>query len=141
MARLLTQLFEVTDLFQMKMRPELLLLQKTMVVVEGVARSLDPKLNIWVAAEPIVREWVTAQLGPGAQLREAVSNVSALAAALKQAPELIERGSRLVEAIGGARDALESAAPGGRRTRLVTSVPIWIGAIALIAIAFKLLLG
>ena len=46
MARLLTQLFEITDLFQMRMRPELLLLQKTMVVVEGVARSLDPSSNV-----------------------------------------------------------------------------------------------
>ena len=55
MARLLTQLFEMTDLFHMRMRPELLLLQKTMVVVEGVARSLDPNLNIWMAGEPIVK--------------------------------------------------------------------------------------
>ena len=53
MARLLTQLFEVTELFQMRMRPELLLLQKTMVVVEGVARYLDPNINMWMAAEPV----------------------------------------------------------------------------------------
>ena len=63
MARLLTQLFEVTDLFQMRMRPELLLLQKTMVVVEGVARSLDPNINMWTAAEPVVGTWIAEQLG------------------------------------------------------------------------------
>src|SRR5690606_10065595 len=56
MARLLTLLFEVTDLFDMQTRPELLLLQKTMVVVEGVARSLDPHFNMWKASEPVVSE-------------------------------------------------------------------------------------
>src|SRR5205814_1425716 len=52
MARLLALLFEVTGLFDMRTRPELLLLQKTMVVVEGVARALDPKLDMWRTAEP-----------------------------------------------------------------------------------------
>src|SRR5262249_61764489 len=47
MARLFMLLFEITGLFDMRTRPELLLLQKTMVVVEGGARSLDPKLDMW----------------------------------------------------------------------------------------------
>ena len=64
MAKLLTLLFEVTGLFDMRTRPELLLLQKTMVVVEGVARSLDPKLDMWKTAEPVVREWIERHLGP-----------------------------------------------------------------------------
>ncbi|MBI4724963.1 MAG: 2-polyprenylphenol 6-hydroxylase [Rhodomicrobium sp.] len=140
MARVLTQLFEVTDLFQMRMRPELLLLQKTMVVAEGVARSLDPNLNMWVAAEPVVRDWIEQQLGPAAQIREAVANVSAFAAALKQAPQLIERGARIVDALSAYRQS--SAAPGATpRSRLATPVALWIGAAALIAIAIKLLLG
>ena len=58
MADLLGQLFAYTEVFDMETRPELLLLQKTMVVVEGVARSLDPALNMWTAAEPIAREWM-----------------------------------------------------------------------------------
>ena len=70
MAKLLTLLFEVTGLFDMRTRPELLLLQKTMVVVEGVARSLDPKLDMWSTAEPVVREWMTRNLGPGRQARK-----------------------------------------------------------------------
>ena len=64
MAKLLTLLFEVTGLFDMRTRPELILLQKTMVVVEGVARSFDPKLDIWKTAEPVVREWIERNLGP-----------------------------------------------------------------------------
>ena len=67
MAKLLTLLFEVTGLFDMRTRPELLLLQKTMVVVEGVARSLDPRLDIWAVAEPVVREWIERNLGHAAQ--------------------------------------------------------------------------
>ena len=68
MAKLLTLLFEVTGLFDMRTRPELLLLQKTMVVVEGVARSLDPKLDMWTTAEPVVREWIERNLGPVGRL-------------------------------------------------------------------------
>src|SRR2546429_308167 len=68
MAKLLMLLFEVTGLFDMRTRPELLLLQKTMVVVEGVGRSLDPKLDIWTAAEPVVREWMERHLGPVGRL-------------------------------------------------------------------------
>ena len=68
MAQLLTLLFEATGLFDMRTRPELLLLQKTMVVVEGVARSLDPELDIWRIAEPVVREWIERHLGPAGRL-------------------------------------------------------------------------
>ena len=139
MARVLTQLFEVTDLFQMRMRPELLLLQKTMVVVEGVARSLDPNLNIWIAAEPVVREWIEQQLGPGAQMRDAVANMGALAAALRQAPQLIEKSARIAEVLSEERAAAASASAPG--SRLAAAVPLWIAAAALIAIAAKLLFG
>ena len=54
MAKLLTLLFDVTALFDMETRIELVMLQKTMVVVEGVARKLDPQLNMWSTAEPVV---------------------------------------------------------------------------------------
>ena len=78
MARLLTLLFEVTGLFDMRTRPELLLLQKTMVVVEGVARSLDPKLDMWTTAEPVVREWMTRHLGPAGKLEAAAQGAGEL---------------------------------------------------------------
>ncbi len=70
MGRLLTQLFEVTDRFQMQTQPQLLLLQKTMVVVEGVARNLDPSMNIFDAARPIIEEWMREYLGPAAFIRD-----------------------------------------------------------------------
>jgi ubiquinone biosynthesis protein len=139
MARLLTQLFEVTDLFQMRMRPELLLLQKTMVVVEGVARSLDPNLNIWIAAEPIVSEWIEQQIGPAAQLRDAVANAGALAAALRQAPQLLERGARIAEELSERAAQEESEAASRRSFALL--IPLWLGAAALAAIALNGLFG
>ncbi len=73
MARLLTLLLEVTGLFDMTTRPELILLQKTMVVVEGVARAFDPKLDIWKVADPVVREWIERNLGPIGRVQGALS--------------------------------------------------------------------
>src|SRR5262249_34356638 len=78
MARLLTLLFEVTELFDMQTRPELLLVQKTMVVVEGVARTLDPHFDMWAAAEPVVAEWVERFLGPAGRIEVAAEGVSAI---------------------------------------------------------------
>ncbi len=138
MARLLTQLFEVTDIFQMRMRPELLLLQKTMVVVEGVARSLDSSLNIWTAAEPVVREWIERELGPAAQVRHAVESAGELANALRHAPALIERGARVVEALGRGAEG-ENVREQEPRGRALVLIPLWITAATLIAIAAKLL--
>ena len=69
MGRILTQLFEITALFSMRLRPELILLQKTMVTVEGVARRIDPTHDIWAAAEPVVRRWITRELSPATLLR------------------------------------------------------------------------
>jgi ubiquinone biosynthesis protein len=70
MGRLLGLLFEITALFDMHLRPELVLLQKTMVTVEGVARKLDPGHNLWSAAEPVVRRWITRELSPIARAKE-----------------------------------------------------------------------
>jgi ubiquinone biosynthesis protein len=97
MAKLLTLLFEVTGLFDMRTRPELLLLQKTMVVVEGVARSLDPRLDIWVVAEPVVREWVERYLGPAGRLEGAGESVSEIGRFLGAAPALLGRAASLAE--------------------------------------------
>lgn len=83
MGRLLAQLFEITALFDMRLRPELVLLQKTMVTVEGVARRIDPEHDIWAAAEPVVRRWITRELSPAlkarALLQDARSAIGAMA--------------------------------------------------------------
>jgi ubiquinone biosynthesis protein len=97
MAKLLTLLFEVTALFDMRTRPELLLLQKTMVVVEGVARSLDPKLDMWSTAEPVVREWMARNLGPAGKLENAAHGAADLGRFIGNIPGLLTRGGRVLE--------------------------------------------
>jgi ubiquinone biosynthesis protein len=97
MAKLLNLLFEVTGLFDMRTRPELLLLQKTMVVVEGVARSLDPKLDMWRTAEPVVREWMTRYLGPAGMLENAASGIAEFGRLVGNAPSLLTRGARVLD--------------------------------------------
>jgi ubiquinone biosynthesis protein len=102
MAKLLTLLFEITDLFDMKTRPELVMLQKTMVVVEGVGRTLDPKLDMWRTAEPVVREWIERNLGPIGKLQDAGAGVAGIARAAFALPDLVVRGERLVGELEGA---------------------------------------
>jgi ubiquinone biosynthesis protein len=65
----LTQLFEITALFDMRLQPQLVLLQKTMMTVEGVARKIDPDHDIWAAADPVVRRWMLRELSPAARAR------------------------------------------------------------------------
>ena len=69
MSRVLTQLFAITALFDMRLQPQLVLLQKTMMTVEGVARRIDPEHDIWRAADPVVRRWMLRELGPVAQAK------------------------------------------------------------------------
>ncbi|HEV2532419.1 2-polyprenylphenol 6-hydroxylase [Phenylobacterium sp.] len=77
MSRVLAQLFEITALFDMRLRPELVLLQKTMMTVESVARRIDPDHDIWAAAEPVVRRWVARELSPASQVRRFASEAQA----------------------------------------------------------------
>jgi ubiquinone biosynthesis protein len=97
MAKLLMLLFEVTALFDMRTRPELLLLQKTMVVVEGVARSFDPKLDMWNVAEPVVREWVERHLGPAGRLEDVAGTAAQFGGLFGSVPPLLARAALLVE--------------------------------------------
>ncbi|MBV9909244.1 MAG: 2-polyprenylphenol 6-hydroxylase [Hyphomicrobiales bacterium] len=91
MAKLLTLLFEITSLFDMTTRIELVMLQKTMVVVEGVARKLDPQLNMWSTAEPVVGAWIAENLGPIGRIEDARRALSSIAAFLADAPSRIEQ--------------------------------------------------
>jgi ubiquinone biosynthesis protein len=107
MARLLALLFEVTGIFDMRTRPELLLLQKTMVVVEGVARSFDPKLDMWSTAEPVVGEWIARHLGPAGKLENAADGVIELGRFAGNLPGLLSRGARVLDQLDEAtRDGL-----------------------------------
>lgn len=90
MARLLHYLFEVTERFGMETRTELILLQRTMVVVEGVARTLDPHMNIWNVAKPIVEDYIKESIGPKALLRDLAQTVRVLARFGPRLPQMAE---------------------------------------------------
>ncbi|RID91013.1 2-polyprenylphenol 6-hydroxylase [Gemmobacter lutimaris] len=90
MARLLAYLFEVTERFGMQTRTELILLQRTMVVVEGVARGLDPHINIWQVAHPVVEGYIKTNIGPRALLRDLVQTAQVLGRFGPKLPALVE---------------------------------------------------
>jgi ubiquinone biosynthesis protein len=86
-ARLLGHLFQVTETFAMETQPDLLLLQKTMLVAEGTGRRLCPDINMWLLTRPLVQNWMLTAFGPEARLRESVDE---LAAGLARLPELVK---------------------------------------------------
>ena len=90
MARLLAYLFEVTEKFGMETRTELILLQRTMVVVEGVSRSLNAHINIWNVARPVVESYIAQNIGPKALLRDMVQTARVLARFGPKLPQLAE---------------------------------------------------
>lgn len=98
--RLLGQLFNITDTFQMETRPELLLLQKTLVVVEGVGRMLDPNLNMWEVARSPIEAWANNHFSPQARLKQAARHGSDT---LKHLPQFMERVDRSLSLLGDPR--------------------------------------
>jgi len=95
-ARLLAQLFEVTERFEMETQPQLLLLQKTMLVAEGVGRGLDPDTNMWVVAHPLIERWMIENRGPQARLRQIAEDAGDFAASLPELARLARRASQAV---------------------------------------------
>ena len=145
MARLLTLLFEVTELFDMETRPELVMLQKTMVVVEGVARTLDPKFNMWKTAEPVVGGWIRDNLGPKRIATDLRDGAHAALRLAEQLPDLARRSEHLAGEVSrmadeGLRfDAETAEAIGKAEARHSRSgrLALWVIAAAAVYIAWS----
>ena len=143
MAKLLTLLFEITGLFDMATRTELVMLQKTMVVVEGVARNLDPRLDMWTTSEPVVREWIERHLGPVGRIEEAGrGSVDARRRRRRPAGAGLAGGARAEPARGRDRQGrLRSTRqrrrhrPGGSGATAGASAALWIIAASLMIMA------
>ena len=99
---LLGQLFEITEKFNMHTQTQLLLLQKTMVVVEGVARKLDPNTNIWEVSRPILENWIKKVKGPESQINKTI----------ELSKDLLERIPDLPKVMDNANTALQMIAEG-----------------------------
>ena len=95
--KLLAQLFEITEKFNMSTQPQLLLLQKTMVVVEGVARSLDEEANIWQISRPVLEKWLREEISPKAKISEAINTTGQVIDRLPELPKLMDKASKALE--------------------------------------------
>jgi ubiquinone biosynthesis protein len=142
-ARLLAQLFEITEQFAMETQPQLLLLQKTMVVIEGVGRRLDPQINIWTLARPLIEDWMRENRGPEARARIGLETLADLA---ERVPRLVRSLETLVTdwSRGGVvlhAETLAVQAAHRARHLAIVLVPVWVTAAALAAIALTLIFG
>lgn len=131
-ARLLGQLLRLTESFNMPVQPQLVLLQKNMLMAEGVSRRLDPALNIWLLAEPLIVEWMHANRGPQARLRDSGAS---LLEGLEQVPALLRNTQSALEQIanGGLQinpESLQGVA--GRRNGAMVR---WALLVSLVALA------
>jgi ubiquinone biosynthesis protein len=145
MTKLLQQLFDTTRRFDMQAQPQLLLLQKTMVVVEGVARGLDPDFDIWAASRPVVERWMLDRLGPEALLREAAEGMGTLGRMAQQLPQLLRNAEAVSAMLAGgglrlhpdtARQIAEAQLERTHHMRLA----LWLAAVALGIIGMILVL-
>jgi ubiquinone biosynthesis protein len=114
--RLLGQLLHVAEQFDMQAQPQLLLLQKTMVVAEGVGRELNPTVNIWQLAQPLVEDWMRTHLGPEARLRDALSETLDT---LQRLPVLIRGLDATLERISTAEATKVGSGPSPRAWHVV----------------------
>ncbi|MEM1039880.1 MAG: 2-polyprenylphenol 6-hydroxylase [Pseudomonadota bacterium] len=144
MAGLLSLLFDITEVFEMETQPQLLLLQKTMVVVEGLARKLDPNFNMWQTAGPVVVPQATRLIGPLGRLDDAREGLQAAGQLLRQAPDLAKRAQVLSEEIDAmARDGvrldkktIDAIGKAEARHSRSGRVALWVIAISLAAMAW-----
>ena len=92
--KLLKQLFDVTEKFNMQTQPQLLMLQKTMVVVEGVARKLNPNTNIWTTSKPVLENWLKETKDPLSKINETLQNTSEVIKRLPEFPEIMDKANQ-----------------------------------------------
>ncbi len=132
-ARLLAQLLQLTESFDMPVQPQLLLLQKNMLMAEGVSRRLEPSLNIWTLAQPLIEDWVREHRGPEARARKLVSEVRR---GLERLPATLANLDRITAglAAGGVRLHPETLGAFGRNgaNRGIGKWALGVAAVALI---------
>jgi ubiquinone biosynthesis protein len=143
-ARLLAQLFRVTETFQMEAQPQLLLLQKTMVVVEGIGRRLNPGVNMWELTRPLIESWMRDNLGPEARIKDGARE---FVSGLERLPDFLTNVDKAVKALAeqGYRLHPETVkrllGEGGGRRAGGTGAVLWVIASLLGAILLTLLMG
>jgi len=134
MAKVLGQLFATTELFEMQTRPELIMLQKSMVLVEGVSRALDPELDIWSISEPIVGDWVRREAGPLGRLEDLKGHFDTAVATLGRLPAIVGKAEAALEDY-----EREKRSPDRRFNRFMILTGFWVGLAVLLAALWRLI--
>lgn len=134
MAKVLGQLFATTELFEMQTRPELILLQKSMVLVEGVARALDPELDIWTISEPIVGDWVRRSAGPLGRLEELKDHLDTTVAMLGRLPAIVSKAETALDDYERDKNS-----PDRKFNRFMLVSGFWLAAAVLLVALWRLL--
>ena len=96
---MLAQLFQITERFNMATQTQLLLLQKTMVVVEGVSRKLYPETNIWNVSKPILEHWIKDVKSPKASIENAINTSSEILKRIPDFPNFIDKANSALQMI------------------------------------------
>lgn len=139
--KLLAQMFQVTETFEMETQPQLLLLQKNMVLVEGVGRMLNPEINMWQMAEPLIQDWAREHLGPVAQVKLRLGEWKSI---LQRVPETFRRAEKLIarmesEGLTLHPQTIDALLRERRRQHREWLVLGWVAAIALMIISAVML--
>jgi ubiquinone biosynthesis protein len=130
-ARLLAQLLQLTESFDMPVQPQLLLLQKNMLMAEGISRRLVPGLNIWVLAEPLIAEWVRENRGPEARLKDAAQDLGESLQRLPRILSEVERASGQIARDGLRLDPQSTRSLRASRRERGSWIALWVAAAAL----------
>ncbi len=134
MAIVLGQLFTTTELYDMQTRPERVLLQKSMVLVEGVARALDPDLDAWTLSEPVVGDWVRREAEPLGRLEDLSDVLRTGAEVVSRLPVIVARVEKLLE-----DHETERLARAWRLVPLPLVVLFWLGVMVCIILLWRLI--
>jgi ubiquinone biosynthesis protein len=135
-AKLLSQLFQITRQFKMETQPELLMLQKTMVLAEGLGRSLDPTVNMWQLAQPLIEEWMAVYRSPVARVGDTVSD---FITELEHLPKVLHNLKTVLsdlahDGLNLHSETVEALGEGDRWIRRL-AWPLWVFALALAGMA------
>tara|TARA_B100000401_G_C52812368_1_gene724554 strand:+ start:451 stop:1983 length:1533 start_codon:yes stop_codon:yes gene_type:complete len=109
MGNLLIQLFEITKQFNMSLQPQLLLLQKTMITVEGVARKLDPEIDFWSVSKPEIEKWLKDELGVMNRLKQTQESLQSIARRIPDLPDFISRADAAFDIIANKKENVKTS--------------------------------
>jgi ubiquinone biosynthesis protein len=122
-ARLLGQLFEITETFAMEAQPQLLLLQKSMLVAEGIGRRLAPDINMWEMARPLIERWMLQHFNPATRMKNSLGN---FLHTLESLPRLVAHAEETIDVLRNGGLKLNSDSLGGMAARRRGILPAWL---------------